>query len=93
MRWITLVGTAAGVAYSQALPGHHEPYDAIIQASIFGAAWVIGTLNRHRLAALAAASSRAARSRGLARRRRRQTPPPPSGLGSPASCTTWWRTT
>ena len=62
LRWITLVGTAAGVAYSQALPGHHEPYDAIIQASIFGAAWAIGTLNRHRLAALAAASSRAARA-------------------------------
>ena len=62
LRWITLAATAAGVAYSQTLPGHNQPYDAIVQASIFGAAWAIGTLNRHRRAALAAASSRAARA-------------------------------
>jgi signal transduction histidine kinase len=62
LRWITVVGTVGGVAYSQTLPGHHEPYDAIIQASIFGAAWAIGTLTRHRRTALAAAASRAARA-------------------------------
>ncbi len=62
LRWITVVGTVGGVAYSQTLPGHDEPYDAIIQASIFGAAWAIGTLTRHRRAALAAAASRAARA-------------------------------
>ena len=62
LRWITVVATVGGVAYSQTLPGHHEPYDAIIQASIFGAAWAIGTLTRHRRVALAAAASRAARA-------------------------------
>ena len=62
IRWITVVASAGGVAYSQALPGHNEPYDAIVQASIFGAAWAIGTLSRHRRAALAAAASRAARA-------------------------------
>ena len=62
IRRITVVATVGGVAYSQALPGHNEPYDAIVQASIFGAAWAIGTLSRHRRAALAAAASRAARA-------------------------------
>ena len=62
LRWITVVATVGGVAYSQTLPGHHQPYDAIIQASIFGAAWAIGTMTRQRRAALAAASSRAVRA-------------------------------
>ena len=62
LRWITVVATVGGVAYSQTLPGHNQPYDSIVQASIFGAAWAIGTLNRHRRAALAAAASRAARA-------------------------------
>ena len=62
IRWITVVVTVGGVTYSQTLPGHNQPYDAIVQASIFGAAWVIGTLNRHRRAALAATASRAARA-------------------------------
>ena len=62
IRWITVVASAGGVAYSQALPGHNQPYDAIVQASIFGAAWAIGTLSRHRRAALAAAALRAARA-------------------------------
>jgi signal transduction histidine kinase len=62
LRWITVVATVGGVAYSQTLPGHNEPYDAIVLASIFGAAWAIGTLTRHRRAALSAAASRAARA-------------------------------
>jgi signal transduction histidine kinase len=62
IRWITVVASVGGVAYSQSLPGHDQPYDAIVQASIFGAAWAIGTLSRHRRAALAAAASRAARA-------------------------------
>jgi len=62
IRWITVAATIAGIAYSQALPGHNQPYDAIVQASIFGAAWAIGTLARHRRATLAAVSSRAARA-------------------------------
>jgi signal transduction histidine kinase len=60
IRWITVAGTAGGIAYSQTLPGHNQPYDAIVQACIFGAAWVIGTLSRQRRAALADAASRAA---------------------------------
>jgi signal transduction histidine kinase len=62
IRWLTVVGTAGGIAYSQTLPGHNEPYDAIVQAFIFGAAWAIGTLSRQRRAALADAASRAARA-------------------------------
>ena len=60
IRWITVVATAGGIAYSQALPGHNQPYDAIVQACIFGAAWAVGTLSRHRRTALADAASRAA---------------------------------
>jgi signal transduction histidine kinase len=60
LRWITVACTASGIAYSQTLPGHNQPYDAIVQACIFGAAWVIGTLSRQRRAALADAASRAA---------------------------------
>ena len=57
LRWITVVATVGGVAYSQTLPGHNQPYDSIVQASIFGAAWAIGTLTRHRRAAVDAARS------------------------------------
>jgi signal transduction histidine kinase len=62
IRWLTIVCSIGGVAYSQTLPGHNEPYDAIVQACIFGAAWAIGTLSRHRRAALTDAASRAARA-------------------------------
>jgi signal transduction histidine kinase len=62
LRWITVIGSVGGIAYSQALPGHNQPYNAIVQASIFGAAWVIGTLSRHRRTALADAAARAARA-------------------------------
>ena len=70
LRWITVAATAGGVAYSQTLPGHNQPYDAIVQASIFAAAWAIGTADP-------APPGRAGRrrvargpGRGLARRRR-----------------------
>jgi signal transduction histidine kinase len=62
IRWITIVCSVGGIAYSQTLPGHNQPYDAIVQACIFGAAWAIGTLSRRRRAALAAAASRADRA-------------------------------
>ena len=62
LRWGTVVGLAAGVTWSQTLPGHNQPYDAIVQYFIFGAAWAIGVLSRHRRAALAAAASRAERA-------------------------------
>ena len=68
LRWGTVVGLTAGVTWSQTLPGHNQPYDAIVQYFIFGAAWAIGVLSRHRRAALAAAASRAERAEASARR-------------------------
>ena len=57
-----MVGTTVGVAWSQTLPGHHQPYDAIVVTLIFVTAWVVGTLSHRRRAALAAAASRAERA-------------------------------
>jgi signal transduction histidine kinase len=62
LRWVTMIGTTVGVAWSQTLPGHHQPYDAIVVTLIFVTAWVVGTLSRRRRAALAAAASRAERA-------------------------------
>ena len=62
LRWCTVAATAAGIAWSEAQPGHSVPYDAIVQAFIFGAAWAVGTLSRYRRAALRAAAERAARA-------------------------------
>ena len=62
LRWLTVVGMIIGVTWSQTLPGHHQPYDAIVQACIFGAAWVVGTLSRRRRVALAATAARAERA-------------------------------
>jgi signal transduction histidine kinase len=62
IRWLTVACTVGGITYSQTLPGHHEPYDSIVQGCIFGAAWAIGTLSRQRRAALAEAASRAVRA-------------------------------
>jgi len=59
MRWGAIVTTISVMTWVQTLPGHTEPYDAIVQYFIMGAAWVIGILNRHRRVALAAAASRA----------------------------------
>jgi signal transduction histidine kinase len=59
LRWATIVVTISVMTWVQTLPGHTEPYDAIVQYFIMGAAWTIGVLNRHRRAALAAAASRA----------------------------------
>jgi signal transduction histidine kinase len=62
LRWITLFATATGIAYSQTLPGHTEPYDAIVQAFIFGTAWVVGMLSRSRRALVAETARRAERA-------------------------------
>jgi signal transduction histidine kinase len=62
LRWCSVAGTTAGIAWSQAQPGHNQPYDAIVQAFIFGAAWAVGTLSRYRRVALRAAAERAARA-------------------------------
>ena len=61
-RWLTIAGVATGLSWSQTQPGHTQPYDAIVQVFIMGAAWAVGTLSRYRRAALAAAASRAARA-------------------------------
>jgi hypothetical protein len=95
LRWPTLVLTAVGIAYGQTTPGHTEPYDAVIQYFIFGAAWAVGLLARSRGNAIAAVVRRAERAEAeldaAAARARR--PPPPSGPGSPVNCTTWSPTT
>ena len=62
LRWGTVACTGVGIAWSQTLPGHNQPYDAIVQAFIFGAAWAVGTLSRYRRVALRAAAERAARA-------------------------------
>jgi signal transduction histidine kinase len=62
LRLCTVAGYGAGLGWSQTLPGHTQPYDAIVQVFIFGAAWAVGTLSRRRRAALVAAASRAARA-------------------------------
>jgi len=62
LRWLSVVGSTVGIAWSQAQPGHNQPYDAIVQAFIFGAAWAVGTLSRYRRVALRAAAERAARA-------------------------------
>ena len=53
---------AAGLAVSQAVPGHSQPYDAILQVMILLTAWTAGTLSRTKRASLQAARSRADRA-------------------------------
>ena len=62
IRWPTLICTAVGIAYAMRLPGHSLPYDAVVQAFIFGTAWVIGTLSRSRRALVAETARRAERA-------------------------------
>jgi signal transduction histidine kinase len=62
VRWTTVAGTCGGLAWGQATPGHTEPYDAVVQVFIFGAAMVVGTASRYRREAIAAADSRVARA-------------------------------
>jgi len=62
LRWPTLVVTAIGIALGQRLPGHSQPYDAIVQYFIFGAAWAVGMLARSRREAIAATAHRAERA-------------------------------
>jgi signal transduction histidine kinase len=62
LRRVTLVATAVGIAYSQTLPGHTEPYDAIVQAFIFGTAYAVGMLSRSRRDLVAQTARRAERA-------------------------------
>ncbi len=62
LRWISVAGAAAGIAISEAAPGHHLPYDAIFQATVFLTVWAAGALGRTTRANLQAAQSRADRA-------------------------------
>jgi signal transduction histidine kinase len=59
LRWLTMLGIVIGGAYSQAQPGHPQPYSAIVQLFIFATAWVIGVLNRKRRQYIATVARRA----------------------------------
>jgi len=62
VRWIIVILVAIGIVRSQLLPGHTEPYDAIVQAFIFSTAWVVGMLSRVRRENMAAVARRAERA-------------------------------
>jgi signal transduction histidine kinase len=61
-RWIIVGLVAIGLVRSQLLPGHTEPYDAIVQVFILGTAWVVGLLSRARRQNMAAVARRAERA-------------------------------
>jgi signal transduction histidine kinase len=61
-RWIVVVLVAIGLVRSQLLPGHSEPYDAIVQVFILGTAWAVGLLSRARRQSMAAVARRAERA-------------------------------
>jgi signal transduction histidine kinase len=64
-RWLrlaTFVITVGVISWTQTLPGHNQPYDGIVQAFLFGAGWVLGTIFRYRRAAFVAAAERAERA-------------------------------
>jgi signal transduction histidine kinase len=62
IRWITVAALSGGIVFGQTTQGHTEPYDAIVQAFIFGAAWAVGTLSRVRRESMAAVARRAERA-------------------------------
>ena len=57
-----MAGVLIGGAYSQAQPGHPQPYSAAVQLFIFGTAWTIGILNRKRRQYIATVAQRAERA-------------------------------
>jgi signal transduction histidine kinase len=62
LRWLSVAGAATGITISEAAPGHHLPYDAIFQATVFLTVWAVGALSRTTRANLQAAQSRADRA-------------------------------
>lgn len=62
VRWFTCALLAIGITTSEASPGHSEPYDALIQVFIFGAAMGVGLLSRAMRTSLRAAQQRAERA-------------------------------
>jgi signal transduction histidine kinase len=61
-RWIACLLVAAGIAISEASPGHPQPYDTIFQVMIFVTAAAAGLLSRAKRASIRAAQSRADRA-------------------------------
>ena len=61
-RWGAYILVAAGIAVSEASPGHHQPYDTIFQVTIFLTAAAAGMLSRAKRASIQAAQSRADRA-------------------------------
>ncbi len=62
LRWLSVAGAAIGISISEAAPGHHLPYDAIFQVTVFLTVWVAGELSRTTRANLQAAQTRADRA-------------------------------
>ena len=61
-RWTACGLVAAGIAVSEASPGHAQPYDTIFQVMIFLSAVAAGLLSRAKRASVQAAQSRADRA-------------------------------
>jgi signal transduction histidine kinase len=61
-RWIVTVLLLIGIAHSQTLPGHTEPYDFFVQLLIFGAVAMAGMASRARRAYLEGIKDRAVRA-------------------------------
>jgi signal transduction histidine kinase len=69
LRWLSVAGAAIGITISEAAPGHHLPYDAIFQATVFLTVWAAGVLSRTTRANLQAAQNRADRAEAEVDRR------------------------
>jgi hypothetical protein len=83
VRRLVIVLAVIGTTQSQVAPGHNQPYDAIVSVLTTLTAW-LATSRRWRAGPSGPRRSATTRWRGP---RRRNAP------GSPANCTTWWRTT
>jgi signal transduction histidine kinase len=62
VRWALSAVLLAGIIFSQALPGHTEPYEFFVAVLIFVAAGMAGVLGRTRRAYVAEVESRAERA-------------------------------
>jgi len=71
-RWAACLLVAAGIAVSEASPGHSQPYDTIFQVMIFLTAVAAGLLSRAKRASVQAAHSRADRAEAELDRRSSQ---------------------
>ena len=62
VRWVMSIILVVGIAQSQLLPGHTEPYDLFVQLLIFGMAGFAGLLSRRNRAHLSETEARAERA-------------------------------